>query len=112
MSTSFRKHGFITKLKEENKTGENWEDFLFFVLFLLASTIDKLKKMWHDYLAYLIIAAAVFYLVRQGYLVLRHPEKHSSCASCTADCKLKGMKRPSQAEKRQNCTKKVEKSRK
>ena len=68
--------------------------------------------MWHDYLAYLIIAAAVFYLVRQSYLVLRHPEKHSSCASCTADCKLKGMKRTSQSEKRQNCTKKVENSRK
>ncbi len=68
--------------------------------------------MWHDYLAYFIIALAFCYVIRQGYLIMRRPEKYSSCASCTADCKLRGMKRPSQSAKKQNCTKKEENLRK
>ena len=62
--------------------------------------------MWYDYIAYLIIAAAVCCTARYIYRLLRHPEEASPCAGCTADCKLKGLKQSIKKGKPVNCTKK------
>ena len=68
--------------------------------------------MWHEYAAYLIIAAAFVWTAWRFFRIIRHPEEASACSHCTADCKLRGMKRPTKEEKRRNCTKKPEKTRK
>ena len=64
--------------------------------------------MWHEYIAYFIIAAAFCWAVRRIYRFIRDPEDTSACASCTADCKLRGLKRPTRKEKQRNCTKNEE----
>ena len=64
--------------------------------------------MWQEYLAYLIIAAAFFWAGRSIFLALRNAKDASACANCTADCKLRELKRLSQKEKRRNCTQKKE----
>ena len=64
--------------------------------------------MWHEYIAYFIIVVAFCWAGRRIYRAIRHPEDASACASCTADCKLRGLKRPTRKEKQRNCTKKEE----
>lgn len=66
------------------------------------------RLMWHEYIAYFIIVVAFCWVGRRVYRFIRHPEDSSACASCTADCKLRGLKRPTRKEKQRNCTKKEE----
>ncbi len=64
--------------------------------------------MWHEYIAYFIIIAAFCLAGRKLYKTLRHPEDLPSCANCTANCQLRGIKRSVGKEKQRNCTKKEE----
>lgn len=65
--------------------------------------------MWHEYIAYVIIAGAFSYTAYRVFKVLGNPEDSGACATCTEACKLKGMKRPTQRNKKKNCVHKGEK---
>ena len=68
--------------------------------------------MWHDYVAYSIIAVAFCWTGWRIYRTIRNLDDASACANCTADCKLKGLKRPTKKEKQRNCVRKKENMRK
>lgn len=54
--------------------------------------------MWHEYLAYLIIAAAFLWMAAHALRKWLRPEP-PSCADCTADCKLRDLKRNQDCKK-------------
>lgn len=59
--------------------------------------------MWHEYIAYLIIAGAFLYTAYRIWQSLRKPTDSGACATCNEDCKLRGLKRPGKEEKKKNC---------
>lgn len=64
--------------------------------------------MWHEYIAYLIIAGAFAYTAYRLYKILSHPEDSGACATCTENCKLRGLKSPGRRAKKKNCKNKGE----
>lgn len=64
--------------------------------------------MWHEYIAYLIMAGAFLYTAYRIYKALSSPEDSGTCATCTEACKLRGLKSPGRKEKKKNCKNKAE----
>lgn len=97
----------IIKVKRKEIFVGNRPEEVFCIIF--ASNFRNVWYMWHEYIAYLIIAAAVLWIARRMYRLLAHPED-SACMDCTADCKLRGLKRPTKKEKQRICAKREEKT--
>ena len=62
--------------------------------------------MWQNYIVYLILTISFLWLARRVYIRIRHPESTHHCSDCTADCKLRGLIRPSKEQKNKECQKK------
>lgn len=64
----------------------------------------------YDYLAYLIILLAFICILIFAYKKLKNIDSTSACANCSADCKLRGIKRVDKTEKSINCKDSKEKA--
>lgn len=62
--------------------------------------------MWQEIITYLVLVIVAFLIGRRIYQMIKHPGRASECSSCTADCKLKGLKNPEKKEKEKICNQK------